>query len=73
MATQMQQAIDLASGGDPKLVLQNLISNNPQMSQVSTLLQAYNGNYEQVVRAMAQQRGIDVNQLISTYQSLRTH
>lgn len=73
MAAQMHQAIDIASGGDPKSTLQNLLSQNPQMNQISSLLQACNGNYEQAVRALAQQRGIDVNQLISTYQQARSH
>lgn len=64
----MQQAINLVKGGDPSSIVQNLASNNPQMNQALTLLQAMNGNIEQAVRNMAQAQGKDINQMISEFQ-----
>lgn len=64
----MQQAINLVKGGDPSSIVQNLASNNPQMNQALTLLQAMNGNVEQAVRNMAQAQGKDINQMISEFQ-----
>ena len=63
----MQQAINLVKGGDPSSIVQNLASNNPQMSQALTLLQAMNGNIEQAVRNMALAQGKDINQMISEF------
>lgn len=63
----MQQAINLVKGSDPSSIVQNLASNNPQMSQALTLLQAMNGNIEQAVRNMALAQGKDINQMISEF------
>lgn len=64
---QMQAAIQMANGGNPRSILQNLVSQNPQLSGI------LNGNPEQMVRMIAQQRGLDVNNLISLYQQANTH
>jgi ribosomal 50S subunit-associated protein YjgA (DUF615 family) len=64
---QMQQAINLVKGSDPSSIVQNLASNNPQMNQALTLLQAMNGNIEQAVRNMALAQGKDINQMISEF------
>lgn len=63
----MQQAINLVKGSDPTSIVQNLASNNPQMNQALTLLQAMNGNIEQAVRNMALAQGKDINQMISEF------
>ena len=58
----MQQ---MRNAGSPQAMINNLIENNPQLSM---LAQGRHGNWEGVARSMAQQRGIDINQLISQLQ-----
>lgn len=55
---------------NPQQVLQSIVSQNPQAQQIMQLLQLHNGNYEAVVKQMANERGIDLNQMISMYNQL---
>lgn len=72
---QMSDAINAVSkikNGqiNPQQVLQSIVSQNPQAQQIMQLLQLHNGNYEAVVKQMANERGIDLNQMISMYNQL---
>ena len=52
---------------NPQAELANLIRNNPNSAAISSMLQ--NGNsLEQIARNMAQQNGIDINNLINQLQ-----
>lgn len=52
---------------NPQAELANLIRNNPNSAAISNMLQ--NGNsLEQIARNMAQQNGIDINNLINQLQ-----
>lgn len=55
---------------NPQQVLQSIVSQNPQAQRIMQLLQLHNGNYEAVVKQMANERGIDLNQMISMYNQL---
>lgn len=72
---QMSDAINAVSkikNGqiNPQQVLQSIVSQNPQAQRIMQLLQLHNGNYEAVVKQMANERGIDLNQMISMYNQL---
>jgi len=72
---QMSDAISTASkikNGqiNPQQVLQSIVSQNPQAQKIMQLLQLHNGNYEAVVKQMANEQGIDLNQMISIYNQL---
>ena len=64
-AKQMMRMVQMAQ--DPQAELANLIRNNPNSAAISNMLQ--NGNsLEQIARNMAQQNGIDINNLINQLQ-----
>lgn len=67
MVSQMKQAIDVVNSGNPMSVIQNMVAQNPQYQQILGLMQTCNGNPQQLVQNIAQQRGIDVNQLMQIY------
>ena len=64
-AKQMMHMVQMAQ--NPQAELANLIRNNPNSAAISNMLQ--NGNsLEQIARNMAQQNGIDINNLINQLQ-----
>lgn len=52
---------------NPQAMLAQLLQNNPNTAAIAGMLKN-NGNLEQVARQMAQERGIDINQLIRQLQ-----
>lgn len=56
----------LSMGNNPQQIIQNAIARNPQLQQTFS---QYNGNLKGVVMQLAQQQGIDINQLINYIQS----
>lgn len=49
---------------NPEAAIMGLLQQNPQLSQVASMVR--NGNsLEGIARQMAQEKGIDINQLIS--------
>lgn len=63
---QIKQLIGMMQGQNPMQMLMNMAKQNPQLKSVVDMLN--NGaNPEQLVRSICQQRGIDVNQLLSQF------
>ena len=63
---QIKQLMGMMQGQNPMQMLQTMAKQNPQLKSVVDLLN--NGaNPEQLVRSICQQRGIDVNQLLSQF------
>lgn len=55
------------SGGNPMQIISQLAGNNPQMRQGMSLIQGKNPQQlEQMARNMAQERGTDVRQILSS-------
>lgn len=53
------------SGGNPLALLQQMAPQNPQAFQALQMMQGKNPQQlEQMARSMAQERGIDLNQMI---------
>ena len=53
------------SGGNPMALLQQMAPQNPQAFQALQMMQGKNPQQlEQMARGMAQERGIDINQMI---------
>ena len=49
---------------NPQQMMMNILYNNPQFAQIASIA-ARNGNLEQVARQLAQQKGVDINDIIS--------
>lgn len=58
----------LSMGNNPQQIIQNAIAQNPQLQQTFSQIKA-GGNMKAVVMQIAQQRGIDLNQMIQFLQS----
>lgn len=55
------------SGGNPMQIIGQLAGNNPQMKQGMSLIQGKSAQQlEQMARNMAQERGADVRQILSS-------
>lgn len=52
---------------DPQAMLAQLLQNNPNTAAISSMLKG-GGSLESIARQMAQQRGVDINQLIKQLQ-----
>lgn len=57
------------NSNNPSVMLQNIISQNPQMQQVVNLAQSKNLNYQQIFRELARQKGIDPDKFIQELQN----
>lgn len=53
---------------DPQGMLAQILQNNSNTATIANMLQS-GGSLEQIARQMAQQRGIDINQLINQLNS----
>ena len=58
----------LSMGNNPQQIIQNAIAQNPQLQQTFSQIQT-GGNMKALVMQIAQQRGIDINQMIQFLQS----
>lgn len=50
---------------NPNVLIQSLIQTNPQMKQVMDIVNQYGGDAKQAFYAMAQQKGIDPETILS--------
>ena len=57
----MMQAVKTAE--NPQLALANMLNNNPNTAYISQMLRNGN-NLEGIARMMAQQKGVDINDVI---------
>lgn len=58
----------LSMGNNPQQIIQNAIAQNPQLQQTFSQIKT-GGNMKALVMQIAQQRGIDINQMIQFLQS----
>ena len=59
----------LTMGNNPQQIIQNAIARNPQLQQTFSQIGSNGISAKQLVMQIAQQRGIDVNQMIQFLQS----
>ena len=59
----------LTMGNNPQQIVQNAIARNPQLQQTFSQIGSNGVSAKQLVMQIAQQRGIDVNQMIQFLQS----
>ena len=59
----MMQQVKYAQ--NPQAMLAQLLQNNPNTAAIASMLKNNNGSLETIARQMAQERGIDINQLIN--------
>ena len=59
----------LTMGNNPQQIIQNAIARNPQLQQTFSQIGSNGVSAKQLVMQIAQQRGIDVNQMIQFLQS----
>ena len=63
---QIRQMIGmLKSSGNPQAMLMQLAQTNPNMKQVMEIVQQYGGDAEKAFYAVAQQKGIDPQQILN--------
>ena len=56
------------SAGNPQAMLGQLLQNNPQMRQAMNLVQQYGGDAQKAFYALAQQRGVNPDEILSMLQ-----
>ena len=62
---QIGQMIKMArSGMNPQMMIQNMMYQNPQVRQIMESINQYGGDPKTAFYRLAQQRGIDPNQII---------
>lgn len=54
---------------NPQVGLYNMFASNPQYRNFITLMQMGNGNWQQAAQMMANQQGVDLNNLIRELQN----
>ena len=54
----------LRNSNNPNQLINQMMAQNPQMSQMLNLIKANGNNYEQVFRNMCNQRGINADEFI---------
>lgn len=61
----LKQAMNMVrSAGNPQAMLQQVIAGNPNYSKLQTILQQNNGDAKQAFYAIANQLGVDPNEII---------
>ena len=60
---KMMQGIRMAS--NPRQALQSMMTQNPQMKQVMDLVQASGGDPKSAFYKLAEQKGVDPNQILN--------
>ena len=62
---QIRQMISMVkASGNPQALLNQLIQMNPNMKQVMEIVRQYGGDAEKAFYAMAEQKGIDPNEIL---------
>ena len=63
---QIKQAMNVVRAAkNPQAALMNMMGNNPQMRQVQNIIQQHGGDPMQAFRAMAEQNGLDPDEILS--------
>lgn len=57
----------IKSASNPNAMINQLMSSNPMVQQASKVAEQY-GGWEQAARAIAQQKGIDINSVLKQLQ-----
>lgn len=55
----------IRSAKNPQLALQNMLRNNPQMKQVQGLIDQYGGDPKAAFYKMAEEKGVDPEQILT--------
>ena len=63
MIQPIKQAMSTAQ--NPQMVLETMMRNNPQLRQVSQIVQQYNGDAKAAFYALAQRNGVDPNDVLN--------
>ena len=62
---QIRQMIGMIkSAGNPQAMMAQLMQNNPQMQQAMQIVQQYGGDANKAFYALAQQKGIDPQEIL---------
>lgn len=62
----IKQAMNMVrSSGNPQMMLQQIMSNNPQYAQVMNIIQQNGGDPQKAFYAMANQLGVDPNDVLN--------
>ena len=62
---QIRQMISMVkSAGNPQLMLNQLMQNNPQMQQVMQIVQKYGGDANKAFYALAEEKGINPQEIL---------
>lgn len=63
---QIKQVMNtVRAARNPEAALMNMMGNNPQMKQVMNVVQQHGGNPMQAFRAMAEENGLDPDEILS--------
>ena len=63
---QIKQMMSMVkSAGNPQAMLNQMMQNNPQMRQVMDLINQHGGDAKKAFYSLAEQRGIDPNQILN--------
>lgn len=52
---------------NPKAMLDKMIAQNPQASEIMKYVDSFNGDYEKAFKSKAQEMGIDPNEFMSNF------
>ena len=58
----------IQNNANPQMALQNFLLNNPSTAAIAELLKQGNGSLQQAAQILANQKGIDLNNLINQLQ-----
>ena len=65
ISPQLRQMISMVrSSGNPKLILNQLIQTNPQLRQVTEIIQQYGGDANKAFYDIAQKNGINPQEIL---------
>lgn len=66
MLMKYKQVMSMVRGAkDPQAALMSMMGNNQQMQQVMSVVKQYGGNPMQAFRAMAEENGLDPDEILS--------
>lgn len=66
MMSQIKQMIGMInSAGNPQAMMNQMIANNPQFKQVMDLINQSGGDPRKAFYALAEQKGVDPNDILS--------
>ena len=66
MMSQIKQMMGMInSSGNPQAMMNQMIANNPQFKQVMDLINQFGGDPRKAFYALAEQKGVDPNDILS--------